>query len=87
VDVAGPTNRGSERHEAANWLREQLGDGAKPASEVIERGEQTGFTKRTLQRALNEIVSERKKGSFDGPWLWSLSDNEVKEDATNAQSL
>ena len=68
----GSGSRGSERREAAEWLREELADGPKPASEVIEAGEHCGFTKRTVQRAFSEIGGERKKGEFNGPWLWSL---------------
>ncbi|MFV0442165.1 MAG: AAA family ATPase [Planctomycetaceae bacterium] len=68
----GSGSRGSERREAAEWLREELADGPKPASEVIEAGEHCGFTKRTVQRAFSQIGGERKKGEFNGPWLWSL---------------
>jgi putative DNA primase/helicase len=69
----GVGHRGAERREASAWLREQLRGGPCSASELIELGEQCGFTKRTLQRALRSIGGERKKNSFDGPWLWSLS--------------
>ncbi|MCR9117854.1 MAG: AAA family ATPase [bacterium] len=64
--------KSTERNEAADYLRQELADGPKPASDVIELGEQYGFTKRTLQRAFTSINGERKKESFEGPWIWQL---------------
>jgi hypothetical protein len=68
-----PTQRGSERREAIAWLREHLGDKTLPANEVIEAGEQVGFTDRTLRRAYKAIGIPARKESFDGPWLWRLT--------------
>jgi hypothetical protein len=90
ASAAGKTNRGAERREAAAWLREQLAGGPKPASEVIELGEQDGFTKRTLQRALKEVGGERTKDAFNGPWLWSLpgeGDEGANEDANSPRGI
>ena len=82
----GKDKRGTERREAMEWLREQLKDGPCPASDLIELGEQYGFTKRTLQRALKEIGGARKKDSFGGPWLWSLPDEGANEGDSNPPS-
>jgi len=68
-----PTQRGSERREAIAWLREHLTDKTLPANEVIEAGEQVGFTDRTLRRAYKTIGIPARKESFDGPWLWRLT--------------
>jgi AAA domain len=76
----GSGNRGSERREAADWLRDELASGPKPASEVIELGEQYGFTERTLRRAYKQIGEKAKKESFDGPWMWRLADPSGHED-------
>lgn len=67
-----PSNRGSERREASEWLKNELAGGAKPASEVIDAGEQIGFSERTLRRAYKEIGTKPRKDSFDGPWVWAL---------------
>lgn len=69
----GSGTRGSERREAAEWLREHLADGPKPASEVIEAGEQQGYSERTLRRAYKLIGQKTRKESFDGPWLWEVA--------------
>lgn len=83
----GGSNRGAERRVAANWLRDELAKGSRPASELIEVGEQRGFTKRTLQRALTAIGGERKKDMFDGPWLWSLDAEDASEGVNKPTSL
>jgi len=81
--AAEPSRRGSERREAIEWLQEHLAGGLVPASEVIEIGQQFGFSKRTLQRAYKQIGAKPQKESFDGPWMWSLA----SQDATNPTSL
>lgn len=68
-----PTQRGSERREAIAWLREHIGDQTLSAKDVIEAGEQVGFTDRTLRRAYKAIGIPARKESFDGPWLWRLT--------------
>jgi hypothetical protein len=78
-------HRGAERREAAAWLKDELAKGAKPASEIIERGEGYGFSKRTLQRAFEQIGGERRKDTFDGPWLWSAGELS-HQDATKMTS-
>ena len=73
--AAEPKQRGrgsSERREAIEWLQEQLVNGQIPSSEIIELGEQYGFSKRTLQRAFKALGGEPRKEQFDGPWLWGL---------------
>ncbi len=80
-----PSQRGSERREAIAWLREHLNDKTLPANEVIEAGEQVGFTDRTLRRAYKAIGIPARKESFDGPWLWRLtpeSDQPAEQDDT-----
>jgi len=83
----GGKRRGSEGREAAEWLRKELASGPKPASEVIELGEQYAFSKRTLQRALKTIDGERTKNGFDGPWMWSLLCEDASEDAKSPPLL
>jgi hypothetical protein len=79
--------RGTVRREAAAWLREALAKVPRPASEVIELGMKYGFTKRTIQRAFEQIGGERRKDAFDGPWLWSVSQGENVDAATYSMTL
>lgn len=74
-----PKPRGSERAEAVEWIREFLANGELPASEVIETGKQYGFSERTLRRAYKEIGAKPKKESFEGPWLWKLTEPSLLE--------
>lgn len=76
----GSGGRGTERREAADWLRCELADGPRPASEVIEAGEQYGYSERTLRRAYQQIGQKAKKEAFDGPWMWRLADPSGHED-------
>jgi putative DNA primase/helicase len=78
-EANGGGNRGPERREALEWLRQQLASGQSPASELIERGEQYGFSKRTLQRAYKTLGGQSRKNSFDGPWLWELPGQDTGE--------
>jgi hypothetical protein len=82
-----PGRRDAERREAVEWLREQLLRGPTPASEVIEMGKQSGFNKRTLQRAFEKLGGLRNKDLFGGPWMWSLPSQNDTEDDSNPTSL
>jgi len=82
AEAARPGRRDSERREAAEWLREQLAHGPVLASEIIVRGKQAGFNKRTLQRAFENLGGVRKKESFGGPWTWGLPNQDDSEGDT-----
>ena len=60
------------RDAAAEWLRQQLASGPKPATSVLSDGEAEGFSGRTLHRALNSIGGKKEKRGFSGGWLWLL---------------
>lgn len=64
--------RGGDQQEAADWLRTVLADEPRPAGEIIDEGDQYGFGKRMLQRALKNIGGVSAKGDFGKGWLWSL---------------
>ncbi len=78
----GAGTRGSDRREAVEWLRNELVQGPKPASEIIEAGEHQGYSERTLRRAYKQVGQKTKKASFDGPWLWTLTDEDDNQEAT-----
>lgn len=61
-----------DRKAAAEWLREQLASGPMLAKEVVELGDDLGFTKRTLQRAYRELGGTASRQGFGGPVNWSL---------------
>ena len=50
--------------------------------EMIELGEQYGFSERTLRRAYKQIGAPAKKESFDGPWIWQLLSPSGQEAST-----
>jgi hypothetical protein len=60
---------------ARDWLRNQLADEPKKASTLIEQAEAEGISKRTLERAKEELPVESDKVGFDGPWQWELEDD------------
>lgn len=62
-----------ERIEAADWLREQLASGPRPAKELIEEADGYGFSKRTLQRVFREDLRGKPSGDgFGGPVMWAI---------------
>ncbi|WP_397546760.1 AAA family ATPase [Rhodothermus marinus] len=67
--------RETKQDEAAEWLREQLADGPRPAREIFEAAEAAGFSERTIRRAQRAlgVVAERvntggSRGA--GAWYW-----------------
>lgn len=65
--------RSSALSEAIRFLETELGSGPMPAREVLKRAREAGVSGRTLDRAkVGRVVSQ--KTSFDGAWMWHLSD-------------
>jgi hypothetical protein len=68
-----PEERTAAR-EAEEWLRDFLGDDARPANEVFGEGKKAGIAPRTLQRAKSKLkIRSRKDGR--GGWQWTLSED------------
>jgi putative DNA primase/helicase len=65
--------------EAADWLRETLIDGPVPSSEIFERAEAEGFSKRTLKRAASKLGIKPNKAGMSGGWSWSLPPKSAKK--------
>src|SRR5450631_427009 len=64
-----------DRHaldEAVEWLSEALGNGPKPASELLTMARKDGIAERTLRRANKRVGVTTAKAGFDGGWNWSL---------------
>lgn len=63
----------SERDEAREFLLAELGDGARPATEVLAEGKGNGIAERTLRRAKKALdIESFKEHSRDGAWCWRL---------------
>jgi len=73
----GGKQRGSERQEAKQWLREQLANGRVPSNQLIADARELGVSERTLRRAYKEIGGRSRKQ--DGQWLWGLGSQDGHE--------
>ncbi|REJ91095.1 MAG: hypothetical protein DWQ34_15780 [Planctomycetota bacterium] len=72
----GTSKRATLKQEAMEWLQSVLTDVPRSASEIAEEGDQSGFDKRTLQRAYKALGGVPQKDGFDGGWVWSLPGSE-----------
>lgn len=77
-----------DRHsktEAAQWLREYLRDGERPATSVIKAADQVGISKRTLERAKAVLQIKQRRVGFGnaGQWFWYLPDTSSVGDQWN----
>jgi hypothetical protein len=62
--------RGGAGAEASDFLRSELGDGARSVKDIEEKAEAFGISKATLKRARKKLgVNAFKNGLGDG---WSL---------------
>ena len=68
-----PTTLSTETESARclHWLRSQLAAGRVPKARIIARGEDEGFSKRTLERAFSGIGGRSFRG-FQGSAQWEL---------------
>lgn len=74
---AASVERGSVCRAAAAWLRERLGDGVVPTSEVIADAKEQDISERTLRRAFKQLGGRSKK---DGSWCWTLAVEDGHQD-------
>lgn len=74
LDVAEATEAegNSESRDAADWLREFLAKASAPANEVKRAASESGFSWRTIQRAMRKAGVESIRTGFQQPALWSL---------------
>ncbi len=75
LDVAEATEGegNSESRDAADWLREFLAKAPAPANEVRRAASESGFSWRTIQRAMRKAGVESARTGFGQPALWSLN--------------
>ena len=58
--------------EAADWLRETLTEGPKPATEISELAASESISKKTLRRAREKLGIKPVKLGMNNGWMWSL---------------
>lgn len=69
----------TERDEAADWLRQALAAGSRPAKDIIEEAREVQtISKRTLDRAKKAIGIEAYRPENPGPWWWRLPTAEAQ---------
>jgi hypothetical protein len=64
-----------ETRSAQDWLRKHLSGGRQAAHDVIDAGEERGFSGRTLRRALRMIGGETEKVGYLNGWWWCLPES------------
>lgn len=75
----GPGHR-SEKDDAADWLREVLGQGPRDVNDLKEMSEEAGFSWSTLKRAKSLANVRSYKPRFEGGWRWELRDRREHEE-------
>jgi putative DNA primase/helicase len=66
-------DEGMEGRDAAEWLRDLLADGPIEVKAIRKQGDDSGFSWRTLQRAMRRAGVVSKRGGFGLPATWSLA--------------
>jgi hypothetical protein len=77
--------------EAADFLREILVDGEKPAKEVIREAKKAGISETTLKRARKGVVHPHKAKVLGGkrgeaPWVWTLVEGQEAHDPSQTSN-
>jgi hypothetical protein len=62
--------------DAAEWLKERLGDEEVNSTTIFEEGKASGFNRDLLNRAKRKLKVKVNKSGFGGKWSWRLSENE-----------
>lgn len=72
--LAGDRDDGerTERDDAAEWLRDFLGDGPRAARNVERDARDAGYSIATVRRAKAILRVVSRKPAFGGPWEWAL---------------
>ena len=72
----------TKRDDAADFLREELGDGAKPTKDLQAAARAAGIGWRTVEDAKADLGVKASKLGFGGGWTWSLPEDRTSEDRT-----
>lgn len=85
--VAGDPGAGSERSEAAEWIRDYLTHcgGSAPAKDVIEAAREADFKEDPIRKARSKVATTKRSGFGKGSTVtWSLIDSPI--DAIDAST-
>lgn len=80
-----PGERRTEIDDAADWLREFLADGPRPATEVEREAKAAGHSVGTLRRAKAVLNVSSDRAAFGGGWNWVLLQDPHSDTAQDAQ--
>lgn len=72
---------GEERtllEEATDWLRDELGAGARTSGDLFRDARRAGHAEKTVRRALKQVADKTKVGNGPGSsWYWFLKPDQV----------
>lgn len=74
LEAGGQDDERTERDDAADWLRDLLGDGPTPAKEIQAQAKEAGYSWSTVRRAKAQAGIEVVKAGFAQGWKWQLSE-------------
>ena len=78
----------TKRDKAADWLRQTLAEGPRPAQEIIESAKkEEGITPRTLERAKKLAGVDSYKPLNPGPWWWRLRGSPADRHTPNERQV
>lgn len=72
ADQTGEDDEGNTLADTRRFLADLLSDGPRRAGEIFRDAEQAGYSKRSIQRAANQLKVDRKKMGMSGGWMWTL---------------
>jgi hypothetical protein len=67
-----PDGTEDEVRDVADWLREFLQDGERPARDIFEEATEAGFSRHQVKRAKRKIGATAKKLGMSDGWTWTL---------------
>ncbi len=70
--------RRTERDDAADWLRDLLAHGPRPARSAEQDARDAGYSIATVRRAKAALGVVSRKPTFDGPWEWTLPEGHAQ---------
>ncbi len=77
----------TERDDAADWLRNVLADGPRPARDMERDAREAGFSLASVRRAKAAIGVASRKAAFGGPWEWVLPSEDSQPAKMRTPSL
>lgn len=81
---SGSSDDRYEKEDAADFLRELLAAGPKPAKEVFAAAKQAGHSEATIKRAKRSAGVQTVQVGFHGGWMWSLKQSTGDQSLTEA---